>query len=128
MEERFQFGHVLEQKPAVLVNRVAAQRRRVLGNIAGHKLKQLFLSHGLGHDTGLDLLDQATAAMGAFVPCVHRIQHAVGLVNHQHRPFDARRQVGPGHDHGKFQQKLFGRVQSTHFAVQPDQVQIAFGQ
>ena len=64
--------------------------------------------------------------MGALVPFVHLVQQLVGLVNGQHRAFNARRELRAGHDHGNFNDAFLFRVQPGHFAVQPDQVLVRF--
>jgi hypothetical protein len=61
--------------------------------------------------------------MRALVPGVHAVQLLFALVNHQHRAFDARREVRAGDDHRNFNQSFSLRVQSGHFAVDPDQIQ-----
>jgi hypothetical protein len=61
--------------------------------------------------------------MRAFVPRVHAVQLLIALVNHQYRAFDTRRQVRTGDDHRNFNQSFSLRVQSGHFAVDPDQIQ-----
>ena len=64
--------------------------------------------------------------MGALVPGVHLGKQFVGLVDRQNGALDARRELRPGHDDGDFDQAFLFRVQTGHFAVQPDQVLVRF--
>ncbi|MCY1531415.1 hypothetical protein D9M68_666390 [compost metagenome] len=64
--------------------------------------------------------------MGALVPGVHGVEHGVALVNDEHGAVDAGREVGAGDDHGDLEQALFLGVEAAHFAVEPDQVLVAF--
>ena len=67
-------------------------------------------------------------AVRALVPFVHLVEQRVALVDHQHRAFDALRQMGVGDDDRDLDDALMFRVQARHLAVQPDQIEIRFGQ
>jgi hypothetical protein len=90
MEKRFELGHELDQKTPVLADGVAAQRGCAFGYVLFQESQDLFFGIGFAGGGGFDLVDQAAFAVGALVPLVHLVEQFVGLVNHQHRPFDAR--------------------------------------
>jgi purine nucleoside permease len=66
--------------------------------------------------------------MGAFVPSVHAVEQGVTLVHHQHGPFNARVQLGASDHHGNFNQSFDLWVQASHFAINPNQILVGFGQ
>jgi hypothetical protein len=128
VHEVVQHGHVAHQKSPVLVNGVAAHGRGFFGHKPRDECQQFSLGLGLGQRAGLDLVDQSAAAVCAFVPGIHPVQHGIVLVNDQHRPLHARCQVGACDDQGNLQQAVFFRVQTAHFAIDPDQVHVVFQQ
>jgi hypothetical protein len=66
--------------------------------------------------------------MGAFVPGVHAIEQGFTLVHHQHGTFYARVQLGPSDHHRNFNQSFDLWVQAGHFAIDPNQILVGFGQ
>ena len=56
------------------------------------------------------------------------VEHGLALVDHDHRAFDARRELRAGDDHRDLEQALFFGVEAAHLAVDPDQVLVALGQ
>ena len=126
MEECLQLGHVLDQKPSVLANGVAAHRGTTGWHVTAQKGDQLVLRLRLCGYRGFDLVNQAALAMGSLVPGIHLVQLCITLVYDQHRPFNALVQIGAGHNDGNFNDPVNFRVQSGHLAVQPDQVLVGF--
>ncbi|KAG1303664.1 hypothetical protein G6F63_016665 [Rhizopus arrhizus] len=85
------------------------------------KRQQRILCLRLGHRRCLDLVDQATLAVGGFVPVVHGVKQAVGLVDHQHGAFGHDRQIRLRHHDGHFDDAFLLRFQARHFHVEPNQ-------
>ena len=66
-----------------------------LGAYLRDEVQDLLFGLRLGDGGGLDLVDQAAAAVGALVPGIHLVQLRIALVDHQHRAFDARLRSAP---------------------------------
>jgi hypothetical protein len=49
-------------------------------------------------------------------------------MHHQNGAFDARVQLGPSDHHGNFNQSFDLWVQTGHFAIDPNQILVGFGQ
>ncbi|MNI48972.1 hypothetical protein D3C73_1035640 [compost metagenome] len=85
------------------------------------KRQQRILCLRLGHGRRADLIDQAALAVGGFVPVIHGVKQAVGLVDNQNRAFGHHRQVGFGDHDGNLDDAFFLGIQPGHFHVEPDQ-------
>ena len=58
------------------------------------------------------------------IPAIHAVQHARRLSKHQHRTFLYYVKLRPCDDHCNLQHAISIRVQTRHFHVDPDQVEI----
>jgi len=86
VEVRLQARQPAREEAAILADRVAAHRRGRRRHVRREERERLALGGGFVQPGGAHALDQAALRVGALVPRVHRVEHLVGLVNHQHRP------------------------------------------
>ncbi|MNV42062.1 hypothetical protein D3C71_1337210 [compost metagenome] len=85
------------------------------------KRQQRILCLRLGYRGRLHFVDQATLAMGGFVPVVHGVEQAVGLMHHQHGAFGHDREIRLRHHDGHLDDAFFLWFQARHFHVEPNQ-------
>ena len=91
-------------------------------NVLAQEGDRLLLRLGLGEARGAHLVDQARLLVRALVPGVHRLEHLVGLVQHQQRALGDDAQLGVGHQHGDLDDAVGVGRQPGHLHVDPDEV------
>ena len=124
MKIGFHVGQMARHEAAVLADRVAAHRRGARRHMQLHELDHPLRNFRCRQRGCFDLVDQAGFAMRALVPVVHRIEHGVGLMQHQHRAFLDQVEILVGYYQGDFQNGIGVGVQTGHFHVDPDQMSV----
>mgnify|MGYP006940264935 CR=1 FL=1 len=124
----FQLGHELDQESAILADGVATQGGIIFGHVLFNEAQNLLFCVLLRRGGSFDFVNQSAAAMRALVPSIHFVQQLVALVNDAHRAFYAGAEVRASDDHCNFQEALFFGVEARHFAVNPNQIVVRFGE
>jgi hypothetical protein len=92
------------------------------GTCAERKAMRLALGRGLVQAGSAHALDQAALRVRALVPRVHRVEHLVGLVDHQHRPGGEHVELRVGDQRRDLDHAVGVRLQAGHLHVDPDEV------
>ena len=122
MEMRFEARQVIHHEAAVLVYRVAAQRRHARRHVLLQEFDQLAVDICLRQLGRFHAFYQAGLRVRVLVPRIHGIEHRSGLMHDHHRPFGHSVEVSVGNDDRHFQHFFDLGVEPAHLHVDPDQV------
>ena len=123
VEMRLELRHPAREEAPVLADRVAAHRRDVRRHVlrAGTPAPAPRPRASVSA-RGAHLVDQAGLLVRALVPGVHRLEHLVGLVQHQHRPLGDQASSASVTSIAISMMRSVSGLQPGHLHVDPDEV------
>ena len=122
MEIVLEFRHRARHETPVLADGIAAHGRCARRDVFLEKSQHLLFHCGLVQRGSLDPLDESRLAVGGFIPRVHAVHDAVGLMHHQHGGFGNGFQIIVGDDDGDLDDAVGIGIEPRHFHVYPDEV------
>ena len=110
------------EEAAILADRVAAQGRFVRRYVAGQERQQSLFGIGFADRRRAHAIDQARTAVGRGVPRIHRRQHALRLMQGQHRTLGDHLELHVGDHDRDLEYAIAVRIQPAHLHVEPHQI------
>jgi len=125
VKERRELRHVSNQKPAILTDAVAADRRGAMIDVLPDEFERLPLCFLLGDVAGAHPLGQPRVRMLASVPFIHRTQMIVRLVDGENGPLGEHRQFLVRNDGRDLDDAVLLGDEPRHLEIDPNQVVFA---
>ena len=120
VKERFELGHVVGHKAAVLADAVAAQGRGLWLGVLGEKGECLTRGLGLVDRACLHALDKPRASVVGLIPLVHRVECRIALFDREHRAFGEKIEILVGDDCRDLNDAIARGQKPGHLEIDPN--------